>query len=66
MEATNINDLSELIKEKEKVYTFRMLEKKDAYELMVLMSDAFVYYNDAFKILESIDSDMNNDACLQE
>ncbi|CAD8187773.1 unnamed protein product [Paramecium pentaurelia] len=66
METTNINDLSELIKEKEKVYTFRMLEKKDAYELMVLMSDAFVYYNDAFKILESIDSDMNNDACLQE
>lgn len=30
MEVSNINDLSELIKEKEKVYTFRKLEKKDA------------------------------------
>ncbi|CAD8193530.1 unnamed protein product [Paramecium octaurelia] len=66
MQVSNINDLSDIIKEAEKVYTFRKLEKQDAAPLMALMTDAFVHHNDAFVILESIDSDMSSEAILQE
>lgn len=51
MQVSNLNDFSDLIKEKEKIYSFRMLEKKDAHDIMVLMSDAHVYHNDSFKIV---------------
>ncbi|CAK68626.1 unnamed protein product (macronuclear) [Paramecium tetraurelia] len=66
MQVSNISDLSDIIKEAEKVYTFRKLVEEDAEQLMVLMTDAFVHHNDAFLILDSIDSDMSSKAILQE
>ncbi|CAD8078491.1 unnamed protein product [Paramecium sonneborni] len=65
MEICNINDLSGLIKEKEKVYTFRKLEKKDAQNILGLMTKSFLSDNEGFKILQATEQDLNTDQSLQ-
>ncbi|CAD8096674.1 unnamed protein product [Paramecium sonneborni] len=65
MEISNINDLSNLIKEKEKVYTFRKLEQKDVKKIQQLMTKSFVYENQGFIILKVTEDDLNSELMFQ-
>ncbi|CAD8072285.1 unnamed protein product [Paramecium primaurelia] len=66
MEISNINDLSELIKEKQKVYTFRKLELKDAKDIQLLMAKSFVSDNEGMKILQVTEEDLNTEFNLKQ
>ncbi|CAD8165424.1 unnamed protein product [Paramecium pentaurelia] len=66
MEISNINDLSELIKEKQKVYTFRKLELKDAKDIQLLMTKSLVSDNEGMKILQVTEEDLNTEFNLKQ
>ncbi|CAD8144711.1 unnamed protein product [Paramecium pentaurelia] len=65
MEVSNINDLSELIKEKEKVYSFRKLEQKDAKKIQLLMTKSFAHENQGMKILQVTEEDLDTEFNLK-
>ncbi|CAD8113600.1 unnamed protein product [Paramecium sonneborni] len=51
LQSSNINQLSLLVQEKEKVYTFRQLQSKDAPATQKLMNTTFLSHNPVMKLL---------------
>ncbi|CAD8073405.1 unnamed protein product [Paramecium sonneborni] len=58
MFAQNIIDLSNLVKDKGNVFTFRKLEKKDVFETQRMMIKAFLSENPVIKILQAKEEDI--------
>ncbi|CAD8069402.1 unnamed protein product [Paramecium primaurelia] len=58
MQRNNICDLSALVKEKEGLYTFRRLERKDVFNTQRLMINAFLSQNPVIQLLQATEQDI--------